>query len=206
LPPSLRSLTEIASWARRLWIAIVNAGIEARYHRLYVAGKRIKGDAMTSAPSDPRPAPLVVKIPTPVWVVVFMIAAIALNGVFDWPALGSLHSVPVGTLIILAGGALAAWGRMTFAAAKTQVNPASHRNDRLVETGPFKFTRNPMYLGMVIIALGAAVLGGLAPLFAVPVLTFLLDNFIIIPFEEAKMERQYGETFRAYKARVRRWI
>ncbi|HXZ67562.1 MAG TPA: isoprenylcysteine carboxylmethyltransferase family protein [Alphaproteobacteria bacterium] len=161
---------------------------------------------MTSDQPKPPPAPLLVVIPTPIWVLIFIIAAIALNAVFAWPAVGALHSVPVGTLIILAGGGLAAWGRATFAAAKTQVNPASVKNDKLVETGPFKFTRNPMYLGMVIISLGAAVLGGLAPLFAVPLLTFLLDNFVIIPFEEAKMERQFGDAYRDYKARVRRWI
>jgi len=161
---------------------------------------------MTSDQPPSAKAPLAVLIPTPVWVVLLLIVAILLNGFFDWPALGALHSVPVGTLIILAGGAIAAWGRATFAAAKTQVNPASTKNDKLVETGPFKFTRNPMYLGMVIIALGAAVIGGLAPLFAVPVLTFLLDEFVIIPFEERKMERQFGDAFRAYKARVRRWI
>ena len=161
---------------------------------------------MTSDQPKPPTAPLVVLIPTPIWVVIFIIAAIVLNALAAWPAVGALHSVPVGTLIILAGGAIAAWGRATFAAVKTQVNPASVKNDKLVENGPFKFTRNPMYLGMVIISLGAAVLGGLTPLFAVPVLTFLLDELVIIPFEEAKMERQFGDAFRAYKRRVRRWI
>ena len=161
---------------------------------------------MTSDQPRPPSTPLIVLVPTPIWVLLFIVVAIALNAVLAWPAVGALHSVPIGTLIILAGGALAAWGRATFAAAKTQVNPASAKNDKLVETGPFKFTRNPMYLGMVIISIGAAILGGLAPLFAVPVLTFLLDEFIIIPFEEAKMERQFGDAFRAYKSRVRRWI
>ena len=160
-------------------------------------------------PSDapaPTAAPLIVKIPTPVWVLIFVVAAVALNAVFGWPALDRLHSLTLGLIILLLGGALAAWGRMTFAEAKTQVNPASVKNNELVTTGPFRFTRNPMYLGMVIVGFGAAMLGGLAPLYAVPVLTFVLDNFIIIPFEEQKMERQHGDAFRAYKRRVRRWI
>lgn len=160
-------------------------------------------------PSDappPPPAPLIVKIPTPAWVLIFVAGTVVLNGMFDWPAVASLHNMPAGTLIILVGGALAAWGRMTFAEAKTQVNPASLQNDKLVVAGPFKFTRNPMYLGFVIVSLGAAIVGGLAPLYAVPVLTFLLDNYVMIPFEEAKMERQHGDAYRAYKHRVRRWI
>lgn len=159
----------------------------------------------TDAPRPPR-APLSVKVPTPLWVLIFITAAIVLNGVLGLPAFASLHSMWLGTLIILAGGALAAWGRMTFAEAKTQVQPASARNNKLVTSGPYRFTRNPMYLGLVVIGLGAAILGGLAPLYAVPVLTFLLDNFVIIPFEEKKMERQHGDAYRAYKARVRRWI
>ncbi len=159
-----------------------------------------------SSDAPPPPAPSIVKIPTPVWVLIFIVVAVVLNGALGLPAMASLHSMWLGIIVVLIGGAVAAWGRMTFAEAKTQVNPASVKNDKLVTAGPYKFTRNPMYLGLVIVSLGAAILGGLMPLYAVPVLTFLLDEFVIIPFEERKMERQHGDAYREYKRRVRRWI
>jgi len=86
------------------------------------------------------------------------------------------------------------------------VMPSSPTNAALVAYGPYAFTRNPMYVGMVTITLGVALLVGAPLLFAAPVLLFLLDNFVIIPFEEAKMERQFGDAYRAYKGKVRRWI
>ncbi len=95
---------------------------------------------------------------------------------------------------------------LTFRGAGTEVQPSSATNKALVTHGPYALTRNPMYVGMVTITLGVALLVGAPLLFAAPVLLFLLDNFVIIPFEEAKMERQFGEAFRTYKARVRRWI
>ncbi len=63
-----------------------------------------------------------------------------------------------------------------------------------------------MYLGMVILAWGTAIWCGRFLMFLAPVLVFLVANFVFIPFEEAKMRRQFGEQFDAYTKRVRRWI
>ena len=76
----------------------------------------------------------------------------------------------------------------------------------LVVSGPFRFTRNPIYLGLCVVGVGAALLAGTWLMWLVPVTIFLLDNFAIIPFEENSMERAYGDDYRAYKARVRRWL
>jgi protein-S-isoprenylcysteine O-methyltransferase Ste14 len=111
-----------------------------------------------------------------------------------------------GAAVIAVGLAFSAWGILTFRGVGTEVQPSSPTNRALVTYGPYAVTRNPMYVGMVTITLGVALLVGAPLLFAAPVLLFLLDNFVIIPFEEAKMERQFGDAFRAYKARVRRWI
>ena len=111
-----------------------------------------------------------------------------------------------GAAVIALGLAFSAWGILTFRGVGTEVQPSSPTNKALVTYGPYALKRNPMYVGMVTITLGVALLVGAPLLFAAPVLLFLLDNFIIIPFEEAKMERQFGDAYRAYKARVRRWI
>ena len=93
-----------------------------------------------------------------------------------------------------------------FRAVGTQVMPTSERNDRLVTTGLYAFTRNPMYLGLVIAALGVALWFGRPLMYLAPILVFLIANFVFAPYEEAKMRRQFGEAFDAYAARVRRWL
>jgi protein-S-isoprenylcysteine O-methyltransferase Ste14 len=63
-----------------------------------------------------------------------------------------------------------------------------------------------MYLGVSVLTLGIAFYAGTLPFFAVPVLLFLLCNFVFIPFEEAKMQRQFSNQYTDYLRRVRRWI
>jgi protein-S-isoprenylcysteine O-methyltransferase Ste14 len=63
-----------------------------------------------------------------------------------------------------------------------------------------------MYLGLTIAALGMAILVGSWPMLAAPLAVFLTANFAHIPFEEAKLRRQFGEAYEAFARRVRRWI
>jgi protein-S-isoprenylcysteine O-methyltransferase Ste14 len=63
-----------------------------------------------------------------------------------------------------------------------------------------------MYLGLNVVAMGAALLAGTWLMWLVPFVLFSLDNFIIIPFEERSMERAFGDEFRDYQSRVRRWL
>jgi protein-S-isoprenylcysteine O-methyltransferase Ste14 len=147
---------------------------------------------------------LIVVIPTPIWAALIPAALYFVSALLGWqsgPQFGA-----AGTAVIALGLAFSAWGVLTFRGVGTEVQPSSPTNKALVTYGPYAVTRNPMYVGMVTITLGVALLVGAPLLFAAPVLLFLLDNFVIIPFEEAKMERQFGDAFRAYKARVRRWI
>jgi protein-S-isoprenylcysteine O-methyltransferase Ste14 len=80
----------------------------------------------------------------------------------------------------------------------------NHR--KLIKSGPYQFTRNPMYLGLVILTLGIAIWVGAWPMFGVPIALFATANWVHIPFEEAKMRRQFGAAYDNYVARVRRWI
>ena len=63
-----------------------------------------------------------------------------------------------------------------------------------------------MYLGLVILTLGIAIWVGAWPMFGAPVALFATTNWVHIPFEEAKMRRQFGPVYDNYVARVRRWI
>lgn len=142
----------------------------------------------------------------PIWMFLFLALAGAASAFFPWKSFVDLSVVPLGILLAVAGAGLSFWGWGLFAAEKTEIEPTSEKNSKLVTRGPYRFTRNPMYLGLVILTLGIALWGGSLPLFAVPVLQFLVCNQVHIPFEEAKMRRQYGEAYDAYTRKVRRWI
>lgn len=144
------------------------------------------------------------KVPPPVWGILLLLAAAGLDRVFAW---GMIVRLPMaGFLLAVLGIALAAWGRITFAAEGTEIIPTSAVNKKLVTRGPFVFTRNPMYLGLVLLTLGIALYAGTISFFLVPVILFLFCNGAFIPFEEAKMRRQFGDQYTDYIRRVRRWI
>ncbi len=124
--------------------------------------------------------------------------------VFAWAQIVYFRSLPLAIVLAAIGIGFAVWGRVTFAAAGTEIIPASASN-KLVTSGPFRSTRNPMYLGLSVL-LGIALYAGTLPFFAVPVLVFMLCNFLFIPFEEAKMQRQFSNQYTDYLRRVRRWI
>jgi len=143
------------------------------------------------------------KIPPPVWMFIYLAIAGALSLAFAFPHFGN---VPLGIALTALGAAIAFWGRYIFHVEGTQIMPTSETNKKLVQRGPFAFTRNPMYLGLVTFSLGLALWIGAAALYAVPVAMFITTNWVHIPFEEAKMRRQYGIVFDDYAKRVRRWI
>ena len=148
----------------------------------------------------------IVKIPPPIWTLAMLIGAYAMQRSFSWAQIVYFSSLPLAILLVAFGIFLAAWGRSTFAAAGTEIIPASTINKKLVTNGPFRFTRNPMYSGLVLASLGIAFYAGTLPFFLVPILLFLLCNAVFIPFEEAKMQRQFSVQYTDYLRRVRRWI
>ena len=76
----------------------------------------------------------------------------------------------------------------------------------LVIEGHFQWSRNPMYLGALILITGLAILMGYAWGFTAPLLFFLAINYVCIPPEERIMEKTFGDDYLAYKKKVRRWI
>ena len=95
---------------------------------------------------------------------------------------------------------------MQFRREGTEINPTSPANRKLVTSGPFRLTRNPMYLGLVLVTLGIALWVGAWPVLLAPIAIFATANWVHIPFEEEKMRRQFGASFDAYASNTRRWI
>jgi protein-S-isoprenylcysteine O-methyltransferase Ste14 len=146
------------------------------------------------------------KLPPPVWALLYIVIAAATSALYPWRALIDLRVLWLGILLVIGGFALAISAATLFRRKGTEVNPTSESNKLLVTTGPFRFTRNPMYLGLSTFTLGIALCVGSLPMFFVPLLVFATVSLSHIPFEEAKMRRQSGPGFDAYIRRVRRWI
>jgi protein-S-isoprenylcysteine O-methyltransferase Ste14 len=111
----------------------------------------------------------------------------------------------VGTLFGIAGLCIILWAWRLFKQAQNEIHPTSETNTALIISGPYRYTRHPMYVGLVLMLLGAAVFLNTLPMFISTVALFFILDKIFIPFEEAKMERIFGESYRNYKSQVRRW-
>ncbi len=114
-------------------------------------------------------------------------------------------SRPLGWIAVGVGLALFAWTLWTFAHHRTTVNPYAGAS-ALCTRGPFRFSRNPIYLGDWFILMGVSLLlGTLWPLVFAPLIWAML-RYGVIRHEEAHLEARFGDAYRHYASRVRRWI
>ena len=97
------------------------------------------------------------------------------------------------------------WTDRLFKMDKTTVKPFE-RPTYLEISGPFRISRHPMYLGMLAILLGTAVVLGSVACFIPPLLFLIAMEIFYIPREESNLEKVFGETYLDYKNRVRKWI
>ncbi|HYR99138.1 MAG TPA: isoprenylcysteine carboxylmethyltransferase family protein [Gemmatimonadales bacterium] len=121
-----------------------------------------------------------------------------------WPEPTALVRV-VGWSLIGAGVLLAVSAAFLFRRAGTTPNPMKPTS-ALVIWGPYRFTRNPMYVGLTTLYVGGTLLlNDPWPLVFLPLVIALIQRYVIAR-EETYLERKFGDEYRAYKARVRRWI
>ena len=123
---------------------------------------------------------------------------------------GAARIVPVdmgwvGWLLIGGGLAVAVFVDLIFKRRGTTILPF-RESSALVKEGPFRYSRNPIYCCMssALICLGL-LMGTAAPFIVVPAFVLIIDRCFIRP-EEAFLETTFGDEYRAYKTRVRRWI
>ena len=156
------------------------------------------------APQADRPA----TVPWPPILIGAALAAGVLLGrlyPLTWPGMNDLPARIIGYGIGAAGIALVAWGFLSLQRGGTTVLP-NRRADQLVTQGAFRFRRNPIYMGEVLVFLGLAELTHniwfaiLAPLLAIA-----LYGLAIRP-EERHLETRFGQAYLDYKERTRRWF
>ncbi len=97
------------------------------------------------------------------------------------------------------------WAWLQFKKTKTAVCPTA-KSSLIVTNGLYRYTRNPMYLGMLTILLGASLLMGTMQSMLPPAAFFLIIDKVFIPYEEDKLMAQFGEGYTEYMESVRRWI
>lgn len=113
---------------------------------------------------------------------------------------------------VVGGGAIAAAGLLVmlrawwlFRSRNTAICPTAETT-ALITHDIYRLTRNPMYLGIVLLLLGVAFGTGGLPYYLAGLAFFLIMNFVFCPYEEAKLERSFGREFTDYLAEVRRWL
>jgi protein-S-isoprenylcysteine O-methyltransferase Ste14 len=116
----------------------------------------------------------------------------ALSKVFGWP-------------LVVFGFLLGLWGFREMRRAGTNVDPY-HPTTAIVEAGPYRYTRNPLYVGMALIYSGVAARANALPAaLLLPAVLHLVDRGVVRR-EERYLEGKFGEEYLRYKGRVRRWI
>ena len=120
---------------------------------------------------------------------------------WDWGTI----THPLGWMGIIAGLALLAWASITLWRHRTTVNPYKAASS-LCTSGPFLYSRNPIYLGDWLIFIGVSMLlSTWWPLFFSPLIWATL-RYAVIRHEEAHLEARFGDAYRDYKTQVRRWL
>jgi len=146
------------------------------------------------------------KIPPPVYMLLFAFAMWLCSRyipIFEW----RWDTRFMGIIIILCGIMIDLISLAGFIASKTSINPIHPEKARhLVTSGMHRFSRNPMYLGLLLLLTGWFFhLGALSPLLLIPLFILTLTKMQIQP-EETILEDLFGQAYRDYKRTVRRWL
>src|SRR5262249_50848579 len=121
------------------------------------------------------------------------------------PFLPGTLTLPLGTTLVVLSIALFSYSVAKFRAARTPV-PARKPTTVIVRTGPYRFSRNPIYLAFSVLQLGIAIWVNSLWLLASLVGAVALIHCFVIPREEQYLERRFGAQSLQYKASVRRWL
>lgn len=147
----------------------------------------------------------VISIPPPVIYVVAFAAGLLLHAITGDELGGRPATAWLAAALIVGGLALGAGAIGLFVRAHTTVIP-HHRVSVLVTSGPLRFSRNPMYTGLALITIGAALaIGSWWPLVTLMPALVIIGYWVIGP-EERYLAQTFGQEYATYRAKVRRWL
>jgi protein-S-isoprenylcysteine O-methyltransferase Ste14 len=140
----------------------------------------------------------------PVWFAVGL-GTVLLSRILNVPGRVPKAARIVGIPLIGLGLALGVSAAQAQGRAGTSVDP-KQPSRKIVQTGPYRFTRNPIYLGMALVIAGAGLaLNAAGSLFYVPTFLVAMDQGMVRR-EEAYLEKRFGSAYRRYQKKVRRWL
>jgi len=131
--------------------------------------------------------PLVVGVALDVWFPLKIVDLLWLKHMLGWP-------------LLLLGSLLAAWAVMTFKAMEFSQPTA------IIDSGPYQFSRNPMYVAWTMLYLGTAMLVNTWWLLILFPVVIAFTHYIVVHQEEQELEQKFGEEYREYMGRVRRYL
>jgi protein-S-isoprenylcysteine O-methyltransferase Ste14 len=135
-----------------------------------------------------------------------VIAGLALNWLVPLPFLPvDLPAGWLGAMVFILALALVAWAIVTITRAGSNV-PTNLPTTTIVASGPYRFTRNPIYLGMFLGLIGLAIAFDNLWLLMMLVPFALVIRYGVVAREETYLERKFGDVYRRYHTRVRRWL
>ena len=145
-------------------------------------------------------------IPPPIaWALAFLIG-LGLDWVHPLPFVPvDIHRVWIGGGLVALGVVLALSAIAVFRKAGTRVEPYKPTT-AIVSSGPFGYTRNPIYMGMFLGQIGLGIAFNSLWILAMLVPFFLAIRYGVVAREEAYLERKFGQVYLDYKSRVRRWL
>ena len=114
-------------------------------------------------------------------------------------------SLAGGGLIAVLGFGIMLRAWWLFRKHQTAICPTAETTTLLTHD-VYGLTRNPMYLGIVLMLLGTAIAAGGVLFYAAALTFYLIIDYVFCPYEEARLARKFGNTFRRYRKRVRRWL
>jgi len=112
----------------------------------------------------------------------------------------------LGIVVLLAGGALVLETTARFALQGRGTPAPWAPPERFVEHGSYRFVRSPMYLGVLLLVVGQALLLGQEILYAWAAAAWLIFTSFLVFYEESQLHRRFGDSYDDYRRRVRRWI
>jgi protein-S-isoprenylcysteine O-methyltransferase Ste14 len=146
-----------------------------------------------------------VKIHPPILLLLHLGVVYLSNRFIPFPSALPRYVEWLGYGIVLSGLGFAFSAMVYFAIKKTTLDPHGSVS-AIVTDGPYRFSRNPIYLGLVSVLIGLPlVYGSLWGLAAAPVF-ILFMNWLVIQYEEAYLQKKFGGEYTSYKSRVRRWL
>jgi len=145
------------------------------------------------------------KMPPPFPSLLGIVLGLIIYWLWPWQVMPYIYATVIGLALIAITVALLRATSQAFHRHETSANPFKE-STAIVNTGPFRFTRNPTYVAVAIFQVGIGFLLNNMWILLLTPLSFIAIHYLVVMREETYLESKFGDMYLEYKARVRRWI